>query len=160
MEHENKDDAKTAGNTLVFLGIGIGILFWFFEAAIHSLIFYHGSLVKEIVAPDPHELWMRSFIVFLFIGFGFFAQSVVNSRRRAEEGQKRLVSELKEAMAEVKRLSGLLPICSSCKKIRDDKGYWNQLEAYIRDHAEVEFTHGICPECQKKLYSELKSVKK
>jgi len=54
----------------------------------------------------------------------------------------------------VKKLSGMLPICASCKKIRDDKGYWTQIEAYIRDHSEAEFSHGICPECMKKLYPE------
>ncbi len=56
------------------------------------------------------------------------------------------------ARNEIKTLKGFLSICSSCKKIRDDKGYWTQIEAYIRDHSEAEFTHGICPECFKKLY--------
>jgi hypothetical protein len=54
----------------------------------------------------------------------------------------------------LKTLSGLLPICSSCKKIRDDKGYWNQLELYIKDHSEAEFSHGICPDCFKTLYTD------
>jgi len=63
--------------------------------------------------------------------------------------------KLEEALAKVKTLSGLLPICASCKKIRDDKGYWNQIEGYIRDHSEAQFSHGICPECAKKLYPEL-----
>jgi len=49
---------------------------------------------------------------------------------------------------------GLLPICASCKRVRDDKGYWNQLEAYVRDHSEAEFSHGICPDCAEKLYPE------
>jgi len=60
--------------------------------------------------------------------------------------------ELEEALGKVKQLSGLLPICASCKKIRDDKGYWNQIESYIKEHSEAEFSHGICPECLKKLY--------
>jgi len=63
-------------------------------------------------------------------------------------------SELNEALSKVKLLSGFLPICASCKKIRDDKGYWNQIESYIRDHSMAEFSHGICPECAKKLYPE------
>lgn len=63
--------------------------------------------------------------------------------------------ELEKALAEVKTLSGLLPICSSCKKIRDDKGYWNQIEAYIQDHSEVDFSHSICPDCAKKIYPDL-----
>jgi hypothetical protein len=52
-------------------------------------------------------------------------------------------------------LRGLLPICSSCKKIRNDQGYWEQIEVYIRDHSEADFSHGICPECAQKLYPEL-----
>ena len=67
---------------------------------------------------------------------------------------RRLNAELKEALAKVKKLSGFLPICANCKKIRDDKGYWNQIEVYIRDHSEAEFSHGICPDCVKKLYPE------
>jgi len=66
--------------------------------------------------------------------------------------KEKLIGELQEAMAKVKTLSGLLPICSSCKKIRDDRGYWNQIETYIRQRSEADFTHGICPKCAKKLY--------
>jgi len=76
----------------------------------------------------------------------------VTERKRAEEEREKLIEELQNALAKVKTLSGLLPICSSCKKIRDDKGYWNQIEAYIRDHSEAEFSHSICPECVKELY--------
>ncbi len=65
------------------------------------------------------------------------------------------ISKLKEATAQVKLLSGFLPICSACKKIRDDKGYWNQIESYIRDHSEAEFSHGICPDCAAELYPDL-----
>jgi len=72
--------------------------------------------------------------------------------REGEAKREKLIQELQEALSKVKLLSGMLPICSSCKKIRDDKGYWNQIEAYIRDRSEAEFTHGICPECMKKLY--------
>jgi AmiR/NasT family two-component response regulator len=67
---------------------------------------------------------------------------------------RRLNKELEQALKEVKRLQGILPICASCKKIRDDKGYWQRIEAYIRDHSEAEFSHGICPDCAKKLYPE------
>jgi hypothetical protein len=66
-----------------------------------------------------------------------------------------LIRELQEALTMVKPLSGLLPICASCKKIRDDKGYWTQIESYIRDHSEVEFSHSLCPDCLKKLYPEI-----
>ena len=65
------------------------------------------------------------------------------------------ITELKQSIARVNTLGGLLPICANCNKIRDDKGYWNRLEAYIQDHSEAEFTHGICPECIEKLYPEI-----
>ena len=64
-------------------------------------------------------------------------------------------NELQKAFSEIKTLGGLLPICASCKMIRDDKGYWNQIEAYIRDRSEAEFSHSICPKCADKLYSDL-----
>jgi AmiR/NasT family two-component response regulator len=65
---------------------------------------------------------------------------------------RRLNAELEAALAQVKTLRGLLPICAACKKIRDDKGYWHQVEVYIRDHSEAEFSHGICPDCARRLY--------
>ena len=68
---------------------------------------------------------------------------------------RRLNAELQDAPAQVKTLSGLLPICSSCKKVRDDEGYWNQLEVYIQDHSNILFSHGLCPECAKELYPEI-----
>jgi AmiR/NasT family two-component response regulator len=65
---------------------------------------------------------------------------------------RRLNAELQAALGQVKRLSGLLPICSSCKKIRDDQGYWTEVEIYILEHSEADFTHGLCPDCAKRLY--------
>ena len=76
-------------------------------------------------------------------------------KHKAEEERERLIRELEDALAEIKTLRGIIPICSSCKKIRDDEGYWHQVEVYIRDHSEAEFSHGICPECAKKLYPEI-----
>lgn len=65
------------------------------------------------------------------------------------------VEELQRALEEVKSLRGILPICASCKKIRDDSGYWQQVEEYVRDHSDVQFSHGICPGCMKNLYPDL-----
>ena len=76
----------------------------------------------------------------------------ISALRRSEEERERLIHELQEALANIKTLSGMLPICASCKKIRDDKGFWNQIETYIRAHSDARFTHGICPECADKLY--------
>jgi hypothetical protein len=69
--------------------------------------------------------------------------------------RQRLINELQQALSDVKTLSGLLPICAHCKKIRDDKGYWNQIEAYIREHSEAKFSHGLCPDCFKHMYPTL-----
>jgi len=84
-----------------------------------------------------------------------FAISIVRDitrRKEREIERERLIGELKNALSDVKKLSGLLPICSHCKKIRDDEGYWRQIEAYIQDHSEAAFSHGICQECVKELY--------
>ncbi|MFH1674987.1 MAG: PAS domain-containing protein [Pseudomonadota bacterium] len=276
MRDKNKKHRRIANNKLIFIGIGLGGLFWFIEAAVHAFIFDHANFPDEILYPDPHETWMRSLVVCLFIIFGSYAQFIVNSRKRAQKALKeseqrlktildsaqvgiltidakshkiagvnpmaaemigapkeqiighvchsfvcpaqkgkcpitdlgqiidnservllkcngkempilktvgtvslggreyliesflditerkqaadereKLIKKLQDALGEVKTLSGLLPICASCKKIRDDKGYWNQIESYIRDHSEAEFSHSLCPECLKKLYPEL-----
>jgi PAS domain S-box-containing protein len=76
----------------------------------------------------------------------------ISDRKLAESERERLIRELQDALAKVKNLSGLLPICASCKKIRDEVGKWHALEIYIRNHTEADFSHGICPDCQKKLY--------
>lgn len=74
---------------------------------------------------------------------------------RTKKRNQLLIDELRQALCQVKKLSGLLPICSGCKKIRDDDGYWNQVEAYISAHADVRFSHGICPTCVRKHYPDL-----
>ncbi|MBI3852673.1 MAG: response regulator [Verrucomicrobia bacterium] len=74
------------------------------------------------------------------------------ARKQAAEEQERLIAELKEALAQIKTISGLIPICAGCKKIRDDEGFWQQLESYISRHSDAVFSHGLCPECVKRLY--------
>ena len=74
--------------------------------------------------------------------------------KQTDEEKSKVIKELQTALERVKTLSGMLPICASCKKIRDDQGYWNQIEVYIEKHSEAEFSHGICPECARKLYPE------
>jgi hypothetical protein len=76
----------------------------------------------------------------------------ITERKQTEEEREKLIKEIKDALEKVKILSGLVPICANCKKIRDDKGYWNQIEGYIQKYSEVKFSHGMCPECSDKLY--------
>ncbi len=78
----------------------------------------------------------------------------ISERKRAMNDRERLIRDLQNALNEVKTLSGLLPICSACKKIRDDKGYWNNLEQYISERSEAEFSHGLCPQCAEKMYED------
>jgi DNA-binding response OmpR family regulator len=82
-------------------------------------------------------------------------QGELAERKRAEAERDQLIQNLREALANVKSLSGLLPICAGCKKIRDDKGYWNQVETYIQKNSDAKFSHGMCPDCIKKWYPEL-----
>ncbi|HAL56376.1 MAG TPA: hypothetical protein DCP63_07870 [Bacteroidetes bacterium] len=76
----------------------------------------------------------------------------VTERRRAEAEREKLIDELQQAIVDIKTLSGLVPICSNCKKIRDDHGFWTNLEKYIQERTPAHFSHGICPDCAKKLY--------
>jgi PAS domain-containing protein len=79
----------------------------------------------------------------------------ITERKQAEEERKKLILQLQDALEKVKTLSGLLPICSFCKKIRDDDGYWNKIETYIEAHSEAEFSHSMCQECAKKHYPQI-----
>jgi len=117
------------------------------------------TIEHRVIKPDGEMAWVQWTNRAFFDRQGRIieCQGVgrdVTARKRAEEERERLLAELQEALGRVRKLSGLLPICSSCKKIRDDQGYWRQIEAYIRDHSEAEFSHSICPECAKKLYPE------
>jgi PAS domain S-box-containing protein len=100
-------------------------------------------------------------VPFLFTGFKYIQDQRpyligvgidISNRVKAEQDKAVLIEQLQASLSKIKKLSGLLPICSSCKKIRDDKGYWNQIESYIHEHSEAEFSHGLCPDCIDKLY--------
>lgn len=80
----------------------------------------------------------------------------VTEKKELENEQKRLITELQNALGRIKTLSGLLPICANCKRIRDERGNWSNVEKYIETHSEAEFTHSLCPECEEKLYGEEK----
>jgi hypothetical protein len=87
--------------------------------------------------------------------FAIWVTALLTLQRKAlAEKRDQAIREREEAMAQVKILQGFLPICASCKKIRDDQGAWSQMEVYIRDHSEAQFSHGICPDCARKLYPE------
>lgn len=84
------------------------------------------------------------------------AQREIERRKAAEKERDKVIEDLRKALSEVKTLRGLIPICANCKSIRDDKGFWQEIELYIRDHSDANFTHGICPDCRKELYPDVK----
>lgn len=83
----------------------------------------------------------------------------ITERKKLETEKEKLIDKLQASLEKVKQLSGFLPICASCKKIRDDKGYWNQIESYIKDHSEAEFSHSLCPGCMTKQYRDMKNCR-
>ncbi len=93
----------------------------------------------------------------LFASVEKCAENIMLEKKVQQQSKEKdeLIAKLQDALNNVKKLSGLLPICSSCKKIRNDDGYWKQIEGYIAEHSEAVFTHGICPDCMKKLYPNL-----
>lgn len=114
---------------------------------------YESGAVDYICKPIQEPLVLRSKLQ-------VFCQ-LHNQRLLIEEQVQELAEKnrlLQKHIDEIKMLRGIIPICATCKKIRDDQGAWNQLELYIRDHADVEFTHGICPECANELLAELDNM--
>jgi PAS domain S-box-containing protein len=117
------------------------------------------STERRYVRKDGRILWGRitATLVRDAVGnpqYGLGLVEDITERKTSEQERERLLSEVQEAMANVKTLSGFVPICSSCKKIRDDRGFWIQVEQYLSIHSGVQFSHGICPECLKNIYPE------
>jgi PAS domain S-box-containing protein len=83
----------------------------------------------------------------------------ITERKRIEDERTKMIEQLNETLSKVRTLSGLLPICASCKKIRDDQGYWQKLETFVHEHSNAEFSHSICPDCMEKLYPDFSKRK-
>ncbi|OGV41644.1 MAG: hypothetical protein A2X48_13585 [Lentisphaerae bacterium GWF2_49_21] len=131
---------------------------------------------EKTVDKDGNEYWLLTTKVPLFskngkiVGIAGMSRKVsanqkivgvvglskdITAIKRMEIERKRIIKELQKAIKNVRTLSGLLPICFSCKKIRDDQGYWEQVDKYIEKHSEAEFTHGLCPDCSNKIIKSL-----
>jgi len=104
-----------------------------------------GYLIKPFEASELHSN----------VEIALYKHKIEIEKKKAGEERKKLIHKLKEDLADVKKLSGLLPICASCKKIRNEEGNWNQIEEYLSDRSEVKFSHGVCPECAKNLYPDI-----
>ena len=79
----------------------------------------------------------------------------ITEQKRLDQERDQLIQRLQDALSKIRVLRGLIPICASCKSVRDDKGFWHKVEKYIRDHSDAQLTHGLCPDCVRKLYPEL-----
>jgi hypothetical protein len=118
------------------------------------------ALDITVVPPYWHTVWFRSAIglaaVLLMVSIYWLRVHQIEVRnRQLEEAVRERTIKLERALTEVKTLTGMLPICASCKRIRDDKGYWQQVEDFITERSQADFSHAICPDCVKKLYPEL-----
>lgn len=150
-----------------------------FDPGVHRLLFY--SLVCTIVSELAFTFYVSNYGLsnlvghyFKLLSFYLIYRAIIDTgmtqpfrlifrelnaeiamRKESEKKREKLITELTQALDEIKTLEGIIPICANCKRIRDDKGYWNQIEAYISSRSEARFSHGICPECRQKLYPDI-----
>jgi len=133
------------------------LLIIFISSIFVFLLAYRYNILEEVVDyTRQHENWQLDEVlivsVYLMLAFAVYSfrrwRDVQVSRKRLAQKN----AELQTAFNEIKRLRGMIPICSSCQNIRDDSGYWHEVAAYISDHSEAEFTHSLCPYCMQKLY--------
>jgi len=117
--------------------------------------FYPGFALYNKLSETITYIFYLSAIIEILIGLSIIVIIYTRSIKKYDERQKEMINSLQKALSEVKELKGLLPICSSCKKIRDDSGYWNQIENFISEHSDAEFSHGLCPDCAHTLYPDL-----
>ena len=140
------------------------ILYGYRESMVWSVCLLTGVAAVFWIAPGHLKVYpfepsfkVRFLVVYLLVWviaswFDYLRQQYSLSLEAEHQRLQGERAALQEALSKVKQLSGMLPICSCCKKVRDDQGYWRQIEAYIRDRSEAEFSHGICPDCGEKLY--------
>ena len=140
----------------VFYFLPVAIAAWKVGPVRSYQISILGSIVwflADFYSSHPYSsvffaLWNTTIRLLSFLILAYLTSKIRSLLMKERETTK----ALRDALNQIKTLSGLIPICASCKKIRDDKGYWNLLETYIQEHSEAEFSHGICPDCMKKLY--------
>lgn len=159
--------------TIFLLGIKIGTIYAIVLLGLNMFVFILGPQI-DFLPYYPLDITIRFPLAYITIYFFSFAMEKVRevfqgrlqeSRQqlaatvteldRANSKKEQMISDLHQAMKEVQVLRGILPICSECKQIRNDKGYWQRIEQYIQEHSEAQFSHGLCPKCAKKLYPDI-----
>lgn len=154
MEDTEKTSSFVKYVSLAVPIIGCALGYWVLDSILDSFVFNDKDFFASLLKPDLECLYMRLENIPIITVFVIITEWSFIKRKNAEKEREKLSSDLENEISKVKVLSGLLPICASCKKIKNDQGYWDQIEAYISKHSEAEFTHGVCPECTKKLYPE------
>lgn len=137
-----------------WLFIQIGFALIFFGMLVDITDNFHGLDQYILIGDTIYQSFLEKVVGYGF-GFLFMSLGIWKWIPKIIEHKKLTEEKLETAMDNVKVLSGLLPICSSCKNIRDDEGYWNKIEAYIDKHSEAHFSHGLCPDCGKKMLKEI-----
>jgi hypothetical protein len=153
--HQGKPLPDSSIRRPSYLLATIIIAIFFAEAVIMVML----NLLPPLEVEQDVLLDAISLIIILSPILYYFAfkplQKEILVREKAEKELKKIVEELNKALEEVKTLQGIIPICSSCKNIRNDQGFWEKVESYIGGHTDAKFSHGVCPDCAKKLYPEL-----
>lgn len=133
-------------------GLKLGSIFQTSMVLIYAFLLYFGDGQYLLAKYSP--VFKLRFLISIF-GVTVFCAAAEYSRYKAGKRLAEKNAELTKALQEVKELHGLLPICSNCKKIRNDQGYWDHVEVYIHEHSKADFSHGICPDCLKELYPQV-----
>ncbi len=137
-------------------GILITVSSMFISVCLRGIISYISGIDSDFIP----NLTIAAVVPLIIAPFmSYFFVGLLAQIDKAEQENAKLVIELQNALATAKTLSGLLPICATCKKIRDDAGYWHQVEVYIHNHAEVDFSHGLCPDCVKDMQDQIAKIK-
>lgn len=127
----------------LIIGLMFGVFYWFGETLVHRYVFKDGNFLHSLILMDYNELWMRSLLtVVIFASYCYITSERIYKRRIHG-----IIAQQRSRM-----LCGMLPICSYCKKIRASDNSWHRLENFINERTGVNFTHGICPDCLKKLH--------
>lgn len=111
---------------------------------------FESNAKREFEGVTQGKVYAFLIVPILEAGYANFYGMDITARKQAETERERLIKELQDALAKVKTLSGLVPICAWCKKIRDDRGFWNEVDVYVQKHSDATFSHGVCPECKQK----------
>ncbi|MCK4978808.1 MAG: hypothetical protein KAS62_00360, partial [Candidatus Delongbacteria bacterium] len=133
----------------------MAVSYWFFDSSVHY--FLYGEFEFEVIPSEFNELWMRLAIFLLIVGYGFFVDRSVRKLKKIQEKLENTLTHL---------LSGYMPICSICKKVRtsdidvNDKQYWKEIDSYIAEKTDMQFSHSFCPDCADKMKADINKLKK